>query len=48
MSSSRQAAVKIKELNAMELKVGGAAADGAEDCEYYGNEYPDVDIDLQN
>ena len=40
--------MKIKELNQMELKVGGAAADGAEDCEYYGNEYPDVDIDLQN
>ena len=33
----------------MELKVGGgAAADGAEDCEIYGAEYPDVDIDLQN
>ena len=33
----------------MELKVGGGAApDGTEDCEIYGGEYPDVDIDLQN
>ena len=47
MSSAQKAAARIKELNSMELNVGGtAAADGAEDCEYYGNEYPDVDIDL--
>ena len=33
----------------MELKIGNSnATEGAEDCEIYGGEYPDVDIDLQN
>ena len=33
----------------MELTIGNqAATEGAEDCEIYGGEYPDIDIDLQN
>ena len=33
----------------MQLKIGNTnATEGAEDCEIYGGEYPDVDIDLQN
>lgn len=31
----------------MELTIGNqAATEGAEDCEIYGGEYPDIDIDL--
>ena len=49
MTLAQQATNKLKEQNRMELKIGGAAAaDGAEDCEIYGGEYPEVDIDLQN
>jgi len=29
----------------MPLKVGPAAANDAEDCEIFGGEFPDVDID---
>ena len=32
----------------MPLKVGPAAANDAEDCEIFGGEFPDVDIDTQN
>ena len=49
LSSAQIAAQKIKSQNEMELKVGlpAAGADG-DDCEVYGGDYPDVDIDLQN
>lgn len=32
----------------MPLKVGPAAANDAEDCEIFGGEFPEVDIDTQN
>jgi len=43
-----EAAQKLRDLNAMELKVGPKVTGEADDCEIYGGEYPDVDIDLQN
>jgi len=32
----------------MSLKVGADAANDAEDCEIFGGEFPEVDIDTQN
>ena len=49
MSETQQASHKLREQNRMELKIGGGGApggDGAEDCEIYGGEFPDIDIDL--
>ena len=47
LSSAQIAAQKIRSQNEMELKVGlpAAGADG-DDCEVYGGDYPEVDIDL--
>ena len=47
LTSAQLAALRLKEQNTMQLKVGAAAAD-AEDCEIYGGEYPEVDIEQQN
>jgi len=48
MTSAQLAAQKLKELNTMELKVSTDLAPETEDCEIFGGEFPDVDIDLQN
>ena len=48
MSSAQIAAKKIQEQNKMPLKIGAPAAEGAEDCEIYGGENPDINIDLIN
>ena len=48
MSAAKQAAAaaqKLKEFNTMQLKVGTDAANEAEDCEIFGGEQPEVDID---
>lgn len=37
----------MEKLNKMELNVGTQGGDG-EDCEIYGGEYAEVDIDLMN
>ena len=48
LTSAQQAARTMNQQNKMQLKIGAPAADGAEDCEVYGGEYPEVDIDQIN
>ena len=49
MTEVQIASNKLTAQNKMELTIGNqAATEGAEDCEIYGGEYPDIDIDLQN
>lgn len=45
LTSAQIASQQIRDHNAMELKVGPMAAGESEDCEVYGGEHPDVDID---